>query len=563
MDNQKIDNQLNLALSITEQEREKSLDLDVGYDNLDDMWELIVKYNGSLDRLNQYNIKVIGLMNNYAILRIPQSLINTVANLDEIIYIEKPKRLNFAIQEGINSSCINVLQSDSPESLQVFGKGVLIAIIDSGIDYRHEVFIDSNGKTKILEIWDQSVGNGENVPVYGIGTLYTEEQINQALQNNTQLNPYTVDSSGHGTAVASIASAVAPQSELLIVKLGRSLPNSFPRTSELMMAIDYCVKKSIEMNVPLVINLSFGNNYGGHDGATLIETYIDLAAQSGRTTIIVGTGNEAATAIHSSIVVENEIYIIEFQVGEYESALNLQLWKNYADDFDLQMIPPTGSVLDISAKNLGTSRFLVDNTYLLVYYGEPSPYSQAQEIYFDFIPRDSYIDEGIWKIRIIPRKIVDGKVDMWLPTAATLNDTMFLKSTAEVTLTIPSTSTNVVSVGAYNSYNDSYAAFSGRGYLRGSEIVKPDIVAPGVNIRCASPGGGYVVRSGTSMAAPFVSGSAALLCEWGIVRENDKYLYGEKVKAYLISGARQLSGEATPNPRTGWGALCLADSFPR
>ncbi len=561
MDNQKIDNQLNLALDVTIEEREKSRDLDIGYDSVENVWELIVRYNGNLDRVKNLGIKTILLLNNYAILRVPEEWINIIAEYEEIIYIEKPKRLNFTIQQGIRSSCISQVQSQAPGSLSLLGFGVLIAIIDSGIDYKHPAFINEDGTTKIYEIWDQSVGDGENVENYGIGTIFTEEQINEAISSNELLNPNTIDISGHGTAVASIASGVAPASRLLIVKLGQSLPNTFSRTSELMMAVDYCVKRAMELNLPLSVNLSFGNNYGSHDGTSLVETFIDIAAQTGKTTIVIGTGNEAASAIHTELMLSDEQRVTQVQVGRYESSINLQLWKNYADEFDIQVVSPAGDRSGMISEILGASRFTFNNTYLLVYYGEPSPYSQSQEIYFDFIPRNTYIDEGIWQIELTPRRIVYGKVNMWLPTAATLNGTAFLRPTPDITLTIPSTSENVISVGAYNSVNDSYAYFSGRGSLNGR---KPDIVAPGVNIRCASPQGGYVFRSGTSMAAPFVSGSVALLNEWGIIRGNDRFLYGEKAKAYLIRGARQLPGEQEiPNERTGWGALCVADSIPR
>ena len=92
--------------------------------------------------------------------------------------------------------------------------------------------------------------------------------------------------------------------------------------------------------------------------------------------------------------------------------------------------------------------------------------------------------------------------------------------------------------------------------------MKPDLAAPGVDITSTAPGGGYAVRTGTSMATPFVTGAAALLMEWGILNGNDPYLYGEKMKAYLLRGARQLPGLQSPNPMTGFGALCVADSLP-
>ena len=141
--------------------------------------------------------------------------------------------------------------------------------------------------------------------------------------------------------------------------------------------------------------------------------------------------------------------------------------------------------------------------------------------------------------------------------------TGFLYPTENTTLTIPSTAEKIISVAAYDSRRNQAADFSGRGYTRQTNQIKPDLAAPGVDIVSAAVGGGYTAKSGTSMAAPFVSGSAALLMQWGIVNGNDPYLYGEKIKAYLLKGAKPIPAIAQyPNPVLGLGALCLEDSFP-
>ena len=174
------------------------------------------------------------------------------------------------------------------------------------------------------------------------------------------------------------------------------------------------------------------------------------------------------------------------------------------------------------------------------------------------------MDSGIWQFQLTPRQIVSGEYQFWLPTAGALNEsTGFLRANVINTITIPSTAGRVISVGAYDARTDSYAYFSGRGVETLNRQIKPELVAPGVDIISAAPGGGYDTRTGTSMATPFVTGTAALLMQWGIVQGRDPYLYGEKLKAYLIRGARHLPGFTQyPNPQVGFGALCAKNSLP-
>ncbi len=284
-----------------------------------------------------------------------------------------------------------------------------------------------------------------------------------------------------------------------------------------------------------------------------------------KSVLVIGTGNEGSARGHTSgqLVMGRE-QEVEFAVGEYEPALSLQIWKSYADIFSIRITHPSGKTVGIIRQLQGPQRFTIEGTQVLLYFGEPSPFSPFQEIYFDFLPVENYIDSGIYKITLIPEKIVTGAYNMWLPSLAVIGEaTGFLYPTEETTLTIPSTAYKVISVGAYDARYNQVAAFSGRGFTRETNQVKPDICAPGVDIESCAPGGGYTVRSGTSMATPFVTGTAALFMQWGIVEKHDAFLYGEKIKAYLIRGARPLPGYSFfPNPRLGWGVLCAADSLP-
>ena len=199
MADQKIENLLNLALNATRREREKSLELDVGYSRDDKEWELIVKYSGTLNELREIGIQVVELSNEFAILTVPESLVERLADFPQIEYVEKPKRLFFQAANGRRVSCVPPVQNP-PFSL--FGSGVLVAIIDSGIDYTNPDFRNDDGTTRIRNLWDQTI-MGNPPEGYLIGTEFTREQIDEAIKQPTvpmrmQIVP-SVDVSGHGT----------------------------------------------------------------------------------------------------------------------------------------------------------------------------------------------------------------------------------------------------------------------------------------------------------------------------------------------------------------------------
>lgn len=594
--NQKRENMLNLALETDEAQRARTGDLNVGFEPSTETWELIVKYHGNLvEAVEEISAGIVVelLIAGYAILTVPENLVDAVSDLEQIEYVEMPKRFFYDQQRVQDNECLATVTLGEP---YLTGRGVLILVADSGIDWRRGDFRDRQGRTRIRYLWDQTLMPSEELlppEGFAMGVEFDAVRINEALEienggQQSQLVP-SIDASGHGTAVAGIAAGAdadtnylgtAPEAELLIVKLGSPKSQGFPRTTELMRAVTWGLGKALELQMPLVINLSFGNCYGAHDGSSLLERFLDNAAEIGRTVICVGSGNEGAAAGHVAGSVfrdgnrtRPQTVNVELAVAEYEKNLRVQLWQNYSDEYRVYLVAPGGERAELTAPvNGGKFTLNLEQTLILAYQGEPAPYAVAKELYLDFLPVGSgYVRSGIWTIVLEPVQVVTGQYYLYLSDSAVRNEgTAFYSPTPEVTLTIPSTAAKVLTVGAYDEIYSSYADFSGRGYADRDRtigvvtagLVKPDLVAPGVRILAPDLYGGYAPVTGTSFATPIVAGAAALLMEWGIVRGNDPFLYGEKVKAYLRAGARPLRGEsAYPNDRVGYGALCVAESL--
>lgn len=605
MDSQKLENLLNLSLESTQEEREKSRVLEVGFDREDRSWELIVKFHGDIGRLADENIGVEVLLAGYAIVTLPESLIPALVALEEIEFVEKPKELFYDVYAAKEQSCFPAVgdfsggsQIGLPQEGAFYfpeggngrdgltGQGCIVAVFDSGIDYTLPDFRNRAG-SRILYLWDQSLTPDAQRGFYPpegftVGVEFDREAIDRALEadepERLSLVP-SIDVTGHGTAVAAIAAGsntdarytgAAPGAWLLIVKLGQAGGGPYPRTTQLMRAMTYALNKAQELGMPLAVNLSFGNSYGAHDGSSLLERFLDNASEVWKNVICVGSGNEGAAAGHiSGKLTEGVNQRIELAVGNFESSINVQLWKNFADTFRVSIQTPSGRVIPVLTDQTGRQELRTEGTRILIFIGEPSPYSVNQEFFFDLIPAGDFITSGIWSFLLEPVHILTGEYQMYLPGQTVRSaDTRFYAPTPELTLTIPSTSGRVITVGALQGNLGAYADFSGRGVrgyeeLPGFPNTKPDLAAPGVNIVAARAGGGYEAYTGTSFATPLVTGAAALMMEWGIVRGNDAYLYGEKVKAYLQRGARSVRGEERyPNDRVGYGSICVENSLP-
>lgn len=501
------------------------------------------------------NGKYVDLGYGYGIAEIPIENLVALATSPEIQYIELPKSLYADDYESNRASCITQLNSS-----EFNGKGVLIGFIDTGIDYTHPAFRNPDGTTRIEYIYDLDEG----------GKVYTKEQINEALKSS---DPYSIvnstDITGHGTHVVGIACAggkidkqyygVAPESSIAMVKVARS---RFALSTQIMKGIKFLIDKGKELNMPLAINMSLSTNDGAHNGSSLLEQYISTVSATERVTIVIAAGNEGEAAHHVGGTLE-EVNDVYFNISSDESIVVINLYKSILPQLSIELISPygigTGEILVKEGVNEGT----IGNSRYSIYLTGPKPFDVSGEIGIILTGINGFVSSGQWKITLRKLNKYNGNFDMWLPISEGLNvNTKFLEPVVYNTLGIPATVKNVISVGSYNYLVGIISPFSGRGEKYNGQYIKPDIVAPGEGIYSAIPNRGFDKKTGTSMATPHVTGAAALMMQWGIVNGNDPYLYGERVKYFLILGSKKTRQDIEyPDAGWGYGELCLRESI--
>ena len=494
---------------------------------------------------------------NFGIVKITLDKIDELAVSPYVQYIELPKSLYASDLKSSRASCV----PQTISTYNVSGKGVLIGFIDSGIDYTHPAFLDRNGNTRIEYIYDLSAG----------GKVYDKDKINEAIKSN---NPYSIvpenDITGHGTHVAGCAcgggnipleyKGIAQEASIIMVKgaVGR-----WVLSSDIMKGIKFLIDKSKELNMPLVINISLSTNDGAHNGTSLLEQYIDITSNLERVTIVIAAGNEGDAAHHASGILKG-IQSKSLNIATDEEQVIINLYKPILPTISINLVSSTGERSgDINIRegyfqgNIGRDRFDI-------YVSGPKPFELNSEIQIILTPiSNKYLSDGQWTIEIETLNEYSGQFSIWLPISEGLNPaTKFLNPDIFNTIGIPATVDNIIAVGSYNSTTDTISTFSGKGNNYADQIIRPDIVAPGENVVGPAPNNSYDSKTGTSMATPQVSGICALFSEWGVVKGNDPYLYGQRLKYYLVMGAnRKRTDVQYPNPLWGYGSICAFDSM--
>ena len=496
---------------------------------------------------------------------------------------------------GIFPSCFGLMDTGSLEasgvtrirnipSFSLRGEGVLIGIIDTGIDYTHNAFKNADGTTKIHSIWDQTIQTGEAPEGFFYGSEYTEAQINLALEN---INPLSVvpstDEIGHGTFLAGIAagtespennfSGVVPFADIVVVKLRQakqytrnffSIPQDAVcyQETDIMLGVNYLISISNRLVRPLSICIGFGTSQGAHDERGVLSNYLSTIADLRGIGVTIAAGNEGNRGHHYEGIITRgiEYETVELRVGPNEAGFSMELWGDAPSTFSIDILSPTGEFIPRIPARIGETRvirFIFEQTVIFVDYQIVEAQTGAQLILIRF----NEPTEGIWRFRVYSNIDLDSRFNVWLPISNFISDqTYFTQPTPEITLTSPANTIIPINVTAYDYTNQSLFINASRGFTRNNNI-SPDLAAPGVNLIGPGPNNTYTTMSGTSVAAAHTAGIAAMILEWGIIEGNYTQLDSVEIKNLLIRGARRAPNNVYPNREWGYGILDIYNSF--
>ena len=534
--------------------------------------------------LNQYREQGAQVFNEYyGMIHYPLSERSFAAFFEEgFFYTTVPKL--YTLLDTVNLDAAGITQVQNQPVLKLTGQDIILGFIDTGIDYTHPAFRRSDGSSRIYGLWDQTVQTG--TPPYDLeyGSVYTRQEINQALALE---DPYSLvpsqDQIGHGTALAGIAAGTAlpendfagaaSQAMIAVVKLkpAKEYLKSFfyvtgdapaYQMTDIMAGIRYLIRLSEELLKPLVICLGLGTSQGAHSGDSPLDSMLSVTNQFRGIIGVSAAGNEAGRAHHyyGTALNSTEYNAVEILVKEGTRGFCAELWGQPPEVYAVGFESPLGEVVQKIPPRLSYSEnisFILENTKIFVSSEIIQTVSGSQLIFIRFTDPTP----GSWKIRVYTGNYNSGSYHIWLPITGFSNpDVTFLEPNPDTTITSPGTSLSVITTAAYNAYNNSLYLNSSRGYTRTGQI-KPDIAAPGVNVFAPAPRQRYTTITGTSAAAAITAGASALVMEWGMNRTPSRIFNSEEMKSLFIRGAQRRGDNLYPNREWGYGLLDVYQVF--
>lgn len=499
-----------------------------------------------------------------------------------------PNVFGISLEESQNPVINKLSSGEAFSKLGLTGNSVLIGIMDTGIDYTHDAFIYRNNTSKIVSIWDQTA-KGNTPPNLLYGTEYTREQLNEALASS---DPYSIvpekDENGHGTFMAGAAaglpreserfSSMAPNAELVIVKLKQAKEclrqffftedNVAFQDTDILMGMKYLFEKSRSLNKPIVIMFA-GQSYIGSHTSSDVDPIEILASNYGKANgvaFVFSAGDQANKGLHylGDFFDDSEKSVtkrtLQYNVANGEEGLAYNLWVKEPDQLTVNLISPKGSEtgkIPYKSNVIQEYTFLLEQTTIHTDFVFRQRFGGQQALYF----RIDNPTPGLWTMEVFGDVILSGQFNIWLGISEFLHpETRFIKADPDTTIVVPSTTENVITIGAYNISNRGVYIPSGRGFTVDNKV-KPDIVASGVDIMSTLPGNEYGLGSGTAVATAVAAGGVALLLEWGIVNKNNTSIDTVVAKSYLVGGAYRSKDISYPNKDFGYGKLDIYNSI--
>ncbi len=466
------------------------------------------------------------------------------------------------------------------EPLGLTGKGVIVCIIDTGIDYTKPVFRNDDGTSRVLAIWDQTVQTGEPPSGFQYGTEFTREEINDALLLE---DPYTAvpsrDEIGHGTTIAEVAAGgdgvtyvgAAPSADILVVKLKECkqyfrdfylIPQDVPayQENDIMLAVQYADTFVKVFSRPVVICIALGTSYGDHAGNAMLSRYLNFIAVRRSRAVVVAGGNEGNARHHFHGRLDRGgsggAASVEVRVDTNVSGFLLELWGNIPDIFTLSVRAPGGETIapvQLGIRESITYGFVYERSKVTIAGMLVEPASGEELI----LLRVQDPTPGIWNFRVeAAGEIYNGEFHLWLPISQFLDAPVyFLESSPYITLTGPAMAADVISVSTYDAANNSFYIDSGRGFSR-TGAIRPDFAAPGVSVSTTNGR-----ESGSSLAAAVTAGAVAQFMQWAVVQGNNKLVESREIKNYFIRGASRNFDMSYPSREWGYGRLNISGTF--
>ncbi|WP_186423354.1 S8 family peptidase [Lacrimispora celerecrescens] len=531
--------------------------------------------NNVLIPLHQKDSGITYLNERLSLEHVPAESMNP-CNLGLYSYNSFPSLYTLNSLVSLDISGITAVQNNP--DLSLFGKDVLIGIIDTGIDYRHQAFKNTDGTTRIQSIWDQTDQSGEQPDSFTFGSEYGREQINEALQSDNPLSIVpSVDTNGHGTAISSIAAGtpindqsfrgVAPEADLVVVKLKNAKKNLKDlffvpdellcfQESDIMLAARYLVTVSQKLNKPIVICIALGTSMGGHDGNGPLSSYLDYLAQLPGIGVSISAGNEGNKKRHYYYATSPDVYYSDFSInaGNDDSMFFIEIWGTSPAQLSISITSPTREVTRLIPPSINGCINYNFNISLTNVWINNIIYEQNTGDQLILL-RFTNTFPGTWQFHLENNNIDSFSFHAWLPSGNLITDeTYFINADPNITITSPGNAASPLTVTAYNQLDNSILEESSRGYTR-IGVIKPDIAAPGYLIPCAVPGDKYGSATGTGAAAAHTAGIMAMLFEWGIVKENYIQMTGGIVNRQLILYATRDSAYTYPNNIWGYGQV--------